>query len=718
MRREPNELEKHIVGAEWSEHCSYKSTKKQIRLLPTVGKRVIVGPGFDAGVVDVGNNYVVSIHIESHNHPSAVEPYGGAATGVGGVIRDILSMGTRPIALLNSLRFGPIQPKNKTYTTKSKWLFKNVVRGISDYGNCIGVPTVGGEIEFDESFEDYCLVDVASIGIGKSSKIITNTANVGDNIVLVGGLTGRDGINGASFASKNLDEEDRSAVQIPDPFLEKLILEATIEAVEKGCISAIKDLGGGGLSCGLSEISDTLNKGLDVDLTKIKLKGKNMSATEVMLSESQERMLYIVSNSKTKEIKSIFDKFGLDYSIIGQVKSHRNLVLRTDGIIVADMPSEIIAHAPLIMRKIRPPDYIRRLRKIPSPPIPDDLTNCLICMLSDPTIANKEWVYQQFDHEVGLRTVMKPGNGDAAVLRLDNGKLLSIKLDGNSKHCYLDPYSGTLGCLSESRRNIISTGAEPIGVIDHLQFGNPEDPEVFWTFTQSVKAIIDFCKKMELPVLGGKVSLYNETPNGAIKPSPVIGAMGLIEPRSNIPEYSLLSDSDLFVIGYTSDEMGGSEYYEYNCNLSGGNVPKVDLEIDKLNGETVLKLINRDLVNCVHDCSKGGIVVALAEMGIKSNVGIKANIDLIPNSCTRIDNVLFSESNSRYIVATSDAAKLNRELKKLHGVVFAHIGESNNDKSFELINRKNEKLIDTHIWRLSESYGKLRGLMSGSQTST
>jgi phosphoribosylformylglycinamidine synthase subunit PurL len=711
-------LEKCIVGAEWSEHCSYKSTKKQIRLLPTSGKRVVVGPGFDAGVVDVGDNYVVSIHIESHNHPSAVEPYGGAATGVGGVIRDILSMGTRPIALLNSLRFGPIQPKNKTYSAKSKWLFKNVVHGISDYGNCIGVPTVGGEVEFDESFEDYCLVDVASIGIGKASKIITNSADVGDNIVLVGGLTGRDGINGASFASRNLEEEDRSAVQVPDPFLEKLILEATIEAVGKGCISAIKDLGGGGLSCGLSEMSDTLKKGLDVDLTKIKLKGKNMSAIEVMLSESQERMLYIVSDSKTKEIESILDKFGLDYSIIGKVMPHRNLVLRSDKMVVADMPAEIISHAPLIVRRIRRPGYIRRLRKIASPPIPDDLTSSLIFLLSDPTIANKEWVYQQFDHEVGLRTVTKPGNGDAAVLRLDNGKLLSVKLDGNSKHCYLDPYNGTLGCLSESRRNIISTGAEPIGVIDHLQFGNPEDPEVFWTFTQSVKAIIDFCTKMELPVLGGKVSLYNETLHGAIKPSPVIGAMGLIESGSNILDYTLLSDSDLFVIGYSSDEMGGSEYYEYNCNVSGGNVPKVDLDVDKINGEAVLKLINRDLVNCVHDCSKGGIAVALAEMGIKSDVGINVNIDLIPSSCTRIDNLLFSESNSRYIVATSDPAKLDRELKKIRGVVFAHIGESNNDKSFELVNRKNEKLIDTHIWRLSESYGKLRGLMSGSQTST
>ena len=711
-------MEKHIVGAEWSEHCSYKSTKNQIRLLPTTGKRVIVGPGLDAGVVDVGNNYVISIHIESHNHPSAVEPYGGAATGVGGVIRDILSMGTRPIALLNSLRFGPIQPKNKTYSTKSKWLFKNVVRGISDYGNCIGVPTVGGEVEFDESFEEYCLVDVASIGIGKSNKIIPNTANVGDNVVLVGGLTGRDGINGASFASKNLEEDDRSAVQIPDPFLEKLILEATIEGVEKGCISAIKDLGGGGLSCGLSEISDALNKGLDIDLTRIKLKEKNLSAIEVMLSESQERMLYIVSNSKIKKIKSILDKFGLCYSIIGKVKSHRNLVLRADGMIVANMPSKIVAHAPLIMRKIRRPDYIGKLRKWSPPPIPDDLTNSLICMLSNPTIANKEWVYQQFDHEVGLRTVIKPGNGNAAVLRLDNGKLLSIKLDGNSKHCYLDPYNGTLGCLSESRRNIISTGAEPIGVIDHLQFGNPEDPEVFWTFTQAVKAIIDFCTKMQLPVLGGKVSLYNETLKGAIKPSPVIGAMGLIEQGSNIPGYSLLSDSDLFVIGHTSDEMGGSEYYEYNYNLSGGNVPKVDLDIDKLNGETVLKLINHNLVNSVHDCSKGGIAIALSEMAINSDVGIKANIDLIPSSCSRIDNVLFSESNSRYIVATSDAAKLNSELKRTHGIVFANIGKSIKDKSFELIKGKNEILVNTRIGRLSESYGKLRELISGTRTST
>jgi phosphoribosylformylglycinamidine synthase subunit PurL len=717
LQREPNGLEKDIVGAEWSEHCSYKSTKRYIRSLPTEGERVILGPGYDAAVVDVGNNFVIAIHVESHNHPSAVEPYGGAATGVGGVIRDIISMGTRPIAILNSLRFGPIEKKDKKYSPKSKWLFANVIRGIGDYGNCIGVPTVGGEIEFDESFEDYCLVDVASIGIGKLNRIVSNRANVNDNIILVGGLTGKDGIHGASFASKQLEENNRSAIQVPDPFLEKILLEATLEAVNQGCINAIKDLGGGGLCCCLSEISDNLNKGFDIELTKIRVKDKKMSATEIMLSESQERMLYIVSNSSIKKLKSILDKFEVGFSIIGKVMKHHNLVLRYKDKIVANLPSKIVAHAPLINRKVQQPRYLAKLRKIASPPVPENLNETVVHMLSNPTIASKEWVYRQFDHEVGLRTVIKPGYGDAAVLRIDNGKFLSVKLDGNSKQCYLDPYNGTLGCLSESLRNIISTGANPIGIIDHLQFGSPEDREVFWTFSQSVKAIKDYCTKMRLPVLGGKVSLYNEVSRRPIKPSPVIGAIGLIEDLLHPLKYSLGTDNRLFLIGFTYEEMGGSEYFEYQHNIIGGDVPNVNIETDRLNGEATLELIKSGLVTCVQDCSKGGLAIALSKMAMHSVGGLKVNLDLIPSSCSRIDTLLFSESNSRYIIGTDDPEALRKVLKGMSIPFFAEIGNCYNNNDLVLADSRDKVLVNLSLDHLTKAFKRLGELMSGKRFS-
>ncbi|HEV8387317.1 MAG TPA: phosphoribosylformylglycinamidine synthase subunit PurL, partial [Nitrososphaera sp.] len=508
--RSANETEQDIVGAEWSEHCSYKSSKKYLRLLPTKGGRVVVGPGYDAGVIDIGDGYVLTVHIESHNHPSAVEPFGGAATGVGGVIRDIMSMGTRPIAVLDALRFAPISGKGKS-SAKSKWLFKNVVKGIADYGNCIGIPTVGGEVEFDSSFEDYCLVDVASVGLGCRQDMVANRADTGDVLVLAGGSTGRDGIHGASFASKALEAENRSAVQIPDPFLEKLLLEATMEAVVLGCIKSIKDLGGGGLSCCLSETSDSLGLGFEVDLAKVHARESGMTPAELMISESQERMLYVTDNRGLPMLQSVLEKYRVPYSIIGRVKEHLDLLVKESERVIAQMPSKLVAHAPLLDWPSRKPAYLANPSQFRTPRLPADLGKALLALLSNPTIASKRWIYQQYDHEVGIRTVAKPGSADAALLRLDrDDKLLAVKLDGNSKHCYLDPYQGTLGCLSEGRRNVICTGAEPVGVVDHLQFASPEDPEIFWTFRQAIDAIIDYCRFMEVPVVGGKVSFYNE----------------------------------------------------------------------------------------------------------------------------------------------------------------------------------------------------------------
>ncbi|MDQ4067738.1 MAG: phosphoribosylformylglycinamidine synthase subunit PurL, partial [Thermoproteota archaeon] len=410
LKRKANEIEQDAVGAQWSEHCSYKSSKKYLHLLPTKGKHVVVGPGYDAGVLDVGDGYVLTVHIESHNHPSAIEPFGGAATGVGGVIRDIMSMGTRPIAVLDALRFAPITDNNNNNhsVAKSKWLFKNVVKGIADYGNCIGIPTVGGEIEFDPSFQDYCLVDVAAIGFGRKDHIIINEAQADDIIILAGGPTGRDGIRGASFASKTLEEENRSAVQIPDPFLEKLLLEATIEAVKHGCLKCIKDLGGGGLSCCLSETSDNLGKGFDIELTKIHTRESHMMPNELMISESQERMLYITDKTRLSMLQLILSKYGIKYSIIGTVKEHQDLVVRHSGKVVMHMPSHLVANAPLADRAAKRPTYIEKLKRVKLPIQPSNLAKVLLTLLANPTIASKQWVYQQYDHEVGIRTVIKP----------------------------------------------------------------------------------------------------------------------------------------------------------------------------------------------------------------------------------------------------------------------------------------------------------------------
>jgi len=674
LKRKANELEKDIIGAEWSEHCSYKSSKNYLRQLPTKGSRVIVGPGYDAGVIDVGGGCVLTVHIESHNHPSAVEPFGGAATGVGGVIRDIISMGTRPIALLDALRFAPIAGKGKS-VPKSKWLFKSVVKGIADYGNCVGIPTVGGEIEFDASFEDYCLVDVASIGFGKKEDIVANHADVGDLIVLAGGSTGRDGIRGASFASRPLEEENRSAVQIPDPFLEKLLLEGTMEAVRLGCIKSIKDLGGGGLSCCLSETSDTLGRGFEVELSKVYSREDDMTPEELMISESQERMLYVTDNARLSSLQEVLDKYEIKYAIIGTVQEHQDLVVKHRGDLVAQMPSHLIAHAPLANWGSMRPEYLERLKSVNRPRVPTNFRKVLLSLLSNPTIASKNWVYQQYDHEVGVRTVTKPGMGDAAVLRLDNDRFVAIKLDGNSKHCYLDPYQGTLGCLSEGRRNIICTGAEPIGIVDHLQFASPEDPEIYWTFIQAITAIVDYCKFMEIPVVGGKVSFYNETSRGPIKPSPVIGTLGLIEEFSNIPGLALHFNDTIFIIGQTGSDMGGSEYYEYYQGTVGGSVPKVNCNTDKQNGSIVTKLIRSGLISCTHDCSKGGLAVALAEMAIAGSTGFVVDLDAVPNSCSSIDELLFSESHSRYIIGTKDPTSVDKLLSS-EGVAFSQIGKA------------------------------------------
>lgn len=667
--REPTPTELQIVAAEWSEHCSYKSSKRHLKMLPMTGPLVINEKGYDSGVLDVGDGYVVTAHIESHNHPSAVEPYGGAATGVGGVIRDILSAGTRPIAIFDGLRFGNVEKD-----LQARWLFKNAVTGIADYGNCLGIPTIGGEVEFDECYENYALVDVAALGFGKKEHLIKNHAKKGDIVVLMGGSTGRDGIGGSQFASDSLESEDRSAVQIPDPFIEKLIIEAVLQARNDGLIHAMKDLGGGGLSCAISETADALEIGIEMDVDKVHTRESDMHPSEIMVSESQERMLIVTSKTKLKKLQTICAKFRIGCSVIGQVKSDNQVHVKKGKKTFANLSADVVANATLLDLPSKKPVYLKTIATEKKFKQVSDYSKILMKLLSSPNIASKIWVYGQYDHEVGIRTVVKPGK-DASVLRLDNGKFLSAKIDGNPKHCYINPREGAIGCFEEACRNVVCTGAKPIGMLDHLQFGNPKDPEIFWTFLESLKGLTDFANFFEIPCVGGKVSLYNETPKGPIKPTPVIGVIGLIDKKPSVSQK--ISEGDcLIIIGNTKDELGGSEFFEYVHKFVGGKCPVVNFDDSKKNMNSVLDLIKNDLIKSAHDCSKGGLAVAVSEICMTNQIGCTVSLDKVPGDKLTVDRILFSESHSRYLLSfdKKNLSKIKDLLKK-NKASFKEIGK-------------------------------------------
>jgi len=690
IKRKLTKTELQIIAAEWSEHCSYKSSKKHLKMLPTTGRSVILEKGYDSGVLDVGDGYVVTVHIESHNHPSAVEPFGGAATGVGGVIRDILSAGTRPIAILDGLRFGDIE--NDTH---ARWLFKNAVSGIADYGNCLGIPTIGGEVEFDNCYKGYALVDVAAIGFGKKNRLIKNHASKGDLVVLIGGSTGRDGIGGSQFASDSLEGEDRSAVQIPDPFIEKLIIETILEARNEKCINAMKDLGGGGLSCAVSEIAESLEIGIELDVNNVHTRESGLLPDEIMISESQERMLIITSKQKLPKLRQICNKFRVTCSTIGHVKNDKMMHVKKAKKTLALLPAEFVARAPLLDRKKTKPKYLLQIKKENRIKKTLDYSKIILKLLSSPNIASKHWVFQQYDHEVGIRTVVKPGF-DASVLRLDNGKFLSAKIDGNPKHCYLDPRQGAIGCFEEACRNVVCTGANPIGMVDHLQFGNPENPEIFWTFMESLEGLTEYAKFLRIPCVGGKVSFYNETPSGPIKPTPLIGVLG-IKDKTPFLSVSPNNDDYLVIIGDTKNELGGSEYFEYIHRFIGGVCPRVDFTDSKINMLAVLSLIKNKLVKSVHDCSKGGLSIALSELSIFGNIGCTIDIEKIPcEENLSSEKILFSESHSRYllVIDKKNIKEVNHILSKKK-ITFAVLGKFSGDQIN--IKHKSKNLVKFRI---------------------
>jgi len=694
--RDPTSTELQIVAAEWSEHCSYKSSKKHLKMLPMDGPLVINEKGYDSGVLDVGDGYVVTAHIESHNHPSAVEPYGGAATGVGGVIRDILSAGTRPIALLDGLRFGDIEKDQH-----AKWLFKNAVTGIADYGNCLGIPTIGGEVEFDECYKNYAMVDVAAIGFGKKENLIKNHAKKGDLVVLLGGATGRDGIGGSQFASDSLETEDRSAVQIPDPFIEKLIIEAILEARNDQLIHAMKDLGGGGLSCAVSETADALDIGIEMDVDKVHTRESDMHSDEIMISESQERMLIVTDSEKLIKLQKICEKFRIECSVIGHVTFDNKMHVKKGDTSIANISTDVVANATLLDLPSSKPIYLQNIESTKQFPQLLNYSETLMKLLGSPNIASKIWVYGQYDHEVGIRTVTKPGY-DASVLRLDNGKFLSIKIDGNPKQCYINPREGAIGCFEEACRNVVCTGAKPIGMLDHLQFGNPNDPEIFWTFLESLKGLTDFAKDFEIPCVGGKVSLYNETSDGPIKPTPVIGVIGLID-KKPLKIQKINSGDSLIMIGDTKDELGGSEYSEYIHKFIGGKCPAVDFSESKKNMNSVLDIIENELIKSAHDCSKGGLTIAISELCMINQIGCNVSLEKIPGEKLDSDKILFSESHSRYLVTfeNKNLEKLEEVLKK-HNVSYSLIGEFTGDSI--LFSSDSKPIIDLSVDKAQKTW--------------
>ncbi|MFH1448773.1 MAG: phosphoribosylformylglycinamidine synthase subunit PurL [Candidatus Micrarchaeota archaeon] len=672
LGREPNEVEWGMIDVMWSEHCSYKTSRPSLSLLPTKGKDVVLGPGFESGVIDIGGGWAVAFKIETHNHPSAIEPYGGAATGIGGIVRDIISVGAFPVCFLDSIHFGSLKSPH------SQWLLRYVVKGIGDYGNCIGVPTVAGEVQFDESFERNCLVNAACVGFVRRDRIVTGVAkDIGDLLVLVGGSTGRDGIHGVTFASRNLDdksEDDRPAVQIPDPFTKKLIIDACLEAFEAGIVKALKDLGGGGLTCASSEMAHNGKKGARVDISRVFVREKGMTQYEIMLSESQERMLFLISPEHLNDFTSICKKYSLQHAVIGEITGGRTFTVVDGKEQIACIPTHILAEVPVMDRPKRKPKKANRGENFPEP---KGMIPLLLTMLSSENICSKKWVYQQYDHEVGDRSALKAGFGDAAVILAPNGDAIAVTSDSNSAHCALDPYIGSAGIMAEALRNLTCVGAEAIGIVDNLSFGNPEKPEVLWVFHESVKGIADAAKAFKTPCVGGNVSLYNEdeVTKMSIKPAPVILMVGALK-RSHIRSHALKKGDSIIIIGSTKPEMGGSEYHRVIFGSSGGNVPEVDLKKEKEMSEFVLSHI--DEINSVHDCSKGGLLVALAEMCTRGGTGASIHINEIPSTCKRFDELAFSESHGRYLIGTSNPDQILKHAQE-GGIPAALIGKATGD---------------------------------------
>ncbi len=688
LGREPNLTELGIFSVMWSEHCSYKNSKPILKQFPTTGSKILVKAGEEnAGIVDIGDGLAVCFKIESHNHPSAVEPFQGAATGVGGILRDIFTMGSRPILLMNSLRFGKLE--NAT----TKRLFKGVVAGISHYGNCIGIPTVGGEVYFDESYEGNPLVNALALGIIKKDEIVKGKATgTGNPVYYVGAATGRDGLGGAAFASRELTEEsheDRPAVQVGDPFLEKLLMEACLELIKTDALVGMQDMGAAGLSCSTCETASRGSSGIEIDLQKVPRRETGMVPYELMLSESQERMLIIAKKGKEKEVERIFEKWDLHAVKIGEVQDGHLMRVKDGPELVAEIPAKALAdEGPVYKREEKKPAYLEKAQRLDLAAVkePKDFTAVLKKLLGHPSIASKAWVWEQYDHMVRTDTVFYPGH-DAAVVRIKGTQRgIAVSTDCNSLYCYLDPYEGGKIAVAEAARNVAATGAVPLAITNCLNFGNPMKSEVFWTFHQAVQGMIDACKALKTPVTGGNVSFYNESPAGAIQPTPTVGMVGLLENiETRIPSH-FQNDGDLiFLLGETKNEIGASHYLMIEHGLKQGLPPRLDLEKETALQELLLESARAGLLESCHDLSEGGLAVALAEccFNPKRNFGaVLDQLNLIPQAAgLRQDALYFGESQSRAIVSvTSDNKEAIIRAAQNHRVPVYQIGKVGGQK--------------------------------------
>ena len=676
LGREPNYTELGVFSVMWSEHCSYKSSRYYLKNLPTEGPYVLQGPGENAGVVDIGGGLAVAFKMESHNHPSFIEPYQGAATGVGGILRDIFTMGARPIASLNSLRFGSIDHP------RTRYLLSGVVAGIGGYGNCIGVPTVGGECYFDACYNANILVNAFTLGIVKKKRIFMGIAKgAGNPVMYVGSKTGRDGIHGATMASESFSEEKeqrRPTVQVGDPFTEKLLLEACLELMEKDFIIGIQDMGAAGLTSSSTEMAGRGGCGIELDLSTVPLREKGMTPYEILLSESQERMLLVAKKGTEDEIKKIFDKWDLDAVVVGRVTDDQQFRALWQGEEVARIPIRVLTKdAPAYQRPATRPANHEQIQQLDLSSVaePSDLSAALKQLLASPNIASKEWIYRQYDHFVRTNTVVAPG-ADAAVIRIKGTKKgLALTVDGNSRYCYLDPYVGGVLAVVEAARNLACVGARPIGLTDCLNFGSPENPEVMWQFAQVIQGMRAACLALNVPVVSGNVSFYNETDGVPIHPTPTIGMVGILDKVERLVTPWFKSSGDVVVmLGRTREELGGSEYLQWLHGLTRGTPPWIDLKMEQAVQRCCLEAIDHGILRSAHDISDGGLAVALAECcigGPEKPLGVRVQT----HEMIRADALLFSESQSRIIVSLKeeDMGRL-QEIGTRHNVPVQQIG--------------------------------------------
>ncbi|MBX3333915.1 MAG: phosphoribosylformylglycinamidine synthase subunit PurL [Nitrospira sp.] len=709
LGREPNLTELGMFSVMWSEHCSYKSSRVHLKKLPTTGPRVVQGPGENAGAIDIGDGLCVVFKMESHNHPSFIEPYQGAATGVGGILRDIFTMGARPIALLDSLRFGEL------HTPKSRHLMRGVVSGIAGYGNCMGVPTVGGEIVFNDIYALNPLVNVFCLGVAHKDKIFRGTAaGVGNPVIYFGSKTGRDGIHGATMASDSFDDESeqkRPTVQVGDPFTEKLLLEACLELMERDVLVGIQDMGAAGLTSSSCEMASRAGNGIELDLTEVPRREPGMTPYEIMLSESQERMLMVAKAGKEDECLAICRKWDLDVAVVGKVTADGILRVKDQGKVVAEIPAKALADdGPRYERPYQPPSYQDMLTNLNYDAIPDvkDANAALLALLESPTVASKRWVYEQYDHMVRTNTLVRPGS-NAAVLRIKGtNKAVAMTVDCNSRYCLLHPYDGARLAVAEAARNLACSGAIPVGLTDCLNFGNPERPDIMWQFVMAIEGMKDACEHFQIPIVSGNVSFYNETNGLSIYPTPMLGMVGLIEnSERTMTQWFKEEGDDVLLLGAAREDLGGAEYLKVVHAREQGSPPYLSLEKEKTLHDCVLSLIHEGLIQSAHDCSEGGLAVTLAECCMSGAEPHLGAVVRLTRGRLRKDAVLFGESQSRVVISAKPVHRqsiLDRATQ--YGVPVEVIGSISGSRLIMYVGDEHstEKVIDQPVATLYDRW--------------